>query len=127
MYTILFVQSDPKLVQLYLPSLSRHFAVDPALDGLSALRKLRLVRPGLIISDYHLPHLSGLALLKFVRSTPGFGPIPFIFLADNGNNRDALSLGANDWLEKSQATPDTLIDLIYRQIRLNQRLLAKII
>jgi two-component system response regulator AdeR len=120
MFKILFAQSDPKLVELYRSRLSRHFGVDSALDGLTAVRKFRLNQPRVVVSDYHLPRLSGLALLKFVRSTAGFAPTPFLFLAQDVDADKALNLGANDCLDLSSTTPDLLIEKIYLQMRLNQ-------
>lgn len=126
MFKILFAQSDPTLVQLYVPRLSLHFSVDSASDGLTALRKIRIAKPGLVVSDYHLPQLSGLALLKFLRSQAEYSFIPFIFLAHFENTQSALNLGANDWLDMTMASPDSLIERIYRQVRLNQRLLSRV-
>lgn len=120
MIRILFVHPDPKLVGLYQPRLSRYFSVDSAANGLMALRKLKLNPPGLIVSGYHLPLLSGLSLLKFVRSNPDFARTPFMFLADNYPMDDALSQGASDWLTAEQMTPDLLINKIYYHIKLNQ-------
>lgn len=116
---VLFAHSDPKLVDLYHPRLAPYFSVDWALDGLSALRKLKLSKPGLVVSDYYLPLLSGLGLLKFVHRSV-FPPIPFIFLASTGNMGHALSQGANDWLDLSKASPDMLIEKIYSQIKVNR-------
>jgi CheY-like chemotaxis protein len=120
MYKILFAQSDPKLVQLYLPRLSAHFSVDSAADGLTALRRLKLVKPGLVVSDFDLPLLSGLSLLKFCRRQNLYSSMPFIFLASLASAHQALSSGANDYLEQSSACPDLLIERIYNQIKLNR-------
>jgi CheY-like chemotaxis protein len=120
MIGILFVHSDQKLVEVYHPRLSRHFSVDSAFDGLTALRKLKLTKPGLIVSDYRLPKLSGLSLLKFVRTTNNYSAIPFIFLTGSQVEYEALGLGANDWVDLSVATPDLLIEKIYGQLKLNR-------
>lgn len=120
MIKVLFAHSDPKLVDLYRYRLADHFSVDAAVDGLTALRKLKLVNPGLVVSDFDLPKLSGLALLKFCRKERAYALMPFIFLANLASLPDALSSGANDWLMQSQATPDLLIERIYNQLKLNR-------
>lgn len=120
MLQILFVHSDPKFVDLYKPRLARHFSVDSAANGLLALRRLKLQPPGLIVSGYDLPLLSGVSLLKFVRSSPDFARTPFVFLADSHPIDDALSQGASDWLEQAHLTPDLLISKIYYHVKLNQ-------
>lgn len=119
MTNVLFANADPKLIQLYHPYLTRHFFVDSANDGLTALRKLKLTRPNVIISDYQLPRLSGLGLLKFVRSQENLAATPFIFFTNRLNIREALSFAANDWLNLSLTTPDLLIEKIYYHLKLN--------
>ena len=116
MHRILFVHSDEKLTALYKPRLSNYFFVDSARNGLSAVRKIRLHKPRLIISDYELPLLSGLALLRFVRSHPNLFAIPFVFLTDSLNVQDALSSGANDYLFKKFANPDAVVEKIYHHL-----------
>jgi CheY-like chemotaxis protein len=119
MFKILFAHPDSKLVQIYTPYLSRHFSVDSAHDGLVALRKIKLLQPHLIVSDCNLPSLSGLALLKFVRSHSVFGTVPFMFLATSGDTHQALTLGANDWLDLNKTTPEILTEKIFNHLKLN--------
>ena len=118
MIKVLFAHADPKLTDLYQPRLASHFNVDSAQDGLTALRKFKLNRPGLVVTDYHLPLLSGIALLKFARSNNS-APIPFIFLTSALHTDHALGLGANDWLDLASATPDLLVERIYGQLKLH--------
>lgn len=114
---ILFIHPDVKLTRLYEPMLARHFAFDSAHDGLTGLRKIRLIQPRVIISDYQLPFLSGLALLRFVRRSPQLGSTPFIFFSDHHVVPDALSLGANDWINSSFSSPELLINKIYNHLK----------
>ncbi len=123
MYPLLFVHSDPKLVKIYETRLGQHFTFDSANDGLSALRKIRLAAPHIIVSDFHLPHLSGLALLKFVRGTPSLAATPFIFLSTRGDVAKGLEFGANDWISMSEATPDLLLNKAAEHLQHNIRLL----
>jgi len=123
MYPLLFIHPDQKLVKIYETHLNRHFAFESAHDGLSALRKIRLAAPHVIVSDFHLPILSGLALLKFVRGTPSLAATPFIFLAGQGDMGQGLEFGANDWLNQAEATPGLLLDKIAGHLKLNIRLL----
>jgi len=110
---ILFAHPDRRLSGLYLPNLQEHFLMDSAHDGLTALRKFKLNPSALVVSDYHLPQLSGLALLRFIRGHPQFSPTPFVFLTDHPDNSEALSLGANDWIEIQHSFPSHLIEKIY--------------
>lgn len=103
-------------MSLYRKRLNNHFGVQTAVDGLSAVRKVREYTPRVIVSDYDLPLLSGKALLKFVRSHSPTASSPFIFLTKSEFDPDALNLGANDWLIQHHTNPSLLIERIYVQI-----------
>jgi DNA-binding response OmpR family regulator len=120
MIRILLAHPDQKLSALYVQHMQEHFLVDSAHDGLSALRQLRVQRPALIVSEYHLPVISGVSLLRFVRSNTNFMATPFIFLTEHHDNREALSFGANDWLDLKASHPQTLLEKIYHHLRLNK-------
>ena len=117
MRRIVFAHTDPKLIQIYLNYLRPHFNVDSASDGLSALRFIRISKPDAVVSDFNLPNLSGIGLLRFIRTTPEYSLTPFLFLTNHHDNSEALNLGANDWLDAHSSHPDILLDRIYRQLR----------
>jgi len=119
MLKILFIHNDPKIIRIYEPHLLPHFSVDSAQNGLTALRKLRAAPPSLVLSDYHLPLLSGLSLLKFMRKNQKLALTPFIFLTNHPNVSDGLSFGANDWLNQAATHPDQVIEKIYHHLKLN--------
>jgi CheY-like chemotaxis protein len=123
MYPMLFVHPDQKLVKLYEQQLKNHFVFDSAHDGLSAIRKIRLIRPKIIVSSYHLPRLSGTSLLQFVRNHPELSPVPFIFLTEGGDIESALQHGASEWMEQSESTPDILTEKAWNHLKLNVHLL----
>src|SRR5271156_7003859 len=54
--------------------------VDDANDGAQALTKLRSKRYGLIISDWNMQPMTGIDLLREVRSDPGLKRLPFILM-----------------------------------------------
>ncbi len=74
-----------------------------AADGEIALRTL-LVKPAhLIISDYNMPNLDGLGLLRAVRAHPPFRSSAFIMLtgrADSDLVQRAVQFGVNNYLVK---------------------------
>jgi two-component system chemotaxis response regulator CheY len=82
--------------------------VKEAADGTEAKREiergLEIGKPvGLIISDWNMPGLSGLQLLKRVRSEPRLALTPFILLTSN-NEKDqvleAIRSGVTTYLTK---------------------------
>ena len=120
MHRILFAHGDDKLSQIYVNHLKNYFLVDSVHDGLSALRRLKISMPSLVLSEFNLPILSGIAVLKFVRKTPDYSHIPFLFLSDHHDNSEALSRGANDWIEINSCQPDYLLDRIHHHIKTNK-------
>jgi CheY-like chemotaxis protein len=72
-------------------------------NGEDALEKIRNTTPGLIISDWNMPKMNGLNLLRAVRSRPESPYIPFIFLTSKSEVEDvalASDGGASAYLVK---------------------------
>lgn len=118
MINLLFVHTDEKLSRLYSNKLAQHFKVHSAVDGLTAIRKIRQHHPRAVISDYHLPFLSGRALVKFVRSYPPTASSPFIFLSKSDFAPEALNLGANAWLVAADSSPEILVEQTFYLLKL---------
>lgn len=77
--------------------------IEDAVDGEDALRQLLAARYNLIISDYNMPKLDGLGLLRAVRATPQFKSTGFIMLtgrADTDLITRAQQFGVNNYLVK---------------------------
>jgi two-component system chemotaxis response regulator CheY len=74
-----------------------------AVDGEEGLRQM-LMRPiGLVISDYNMPKLDGLGLLRAVRAHPPIQKTAFIMLtgrADKDLVQRAVQFGVNNYLVK---------------------------
>jgi len=74
-----------------------------AADGEIALRDIIAKPAHLIISDYNMPNLDGLGLLRAVRAHPPFKSIAFIMLtgrADSDLVQRAVQFGVNNYLVK---------------------------
>ena len=72
-------------------------------DGEAALRELLAKPAHLVISDYNMPKLDGLGLLRAVRAHPPFKSIAFIMLtgrADSNLVQRAVQFGVNNYLVK---------------------------
>ena len=79
---ILVVDDYPTMVHIIRNQLSQlNFTnVDHALDGESALRKLREEKFGLVLSDWNMKPMNGLELLKAIRADAKFKDLPFIMV-----------------------------------------------
>jgi CheY-like chemotaxis protein len=60
------------------------YSVSTAADGQEALEMATAQRPDLIITDYHMPQLSGLELCQRLRANPATAGIPTIMLTARG-------------------------------------------
>ena len=113
---VLFVEDDVTVAQMYRLKLELDgYLVDVAGDGVTALEKARASRPDIIFLDIRLPKLDGLSVLEQLRAEAVTARIPVVILS-NWDERElverGLSLGALEYLIKSQTTP----------LRLSQRL-----
>jgi CheY-like chemotaxis protein len=116
MRNILFIHPDHKVIGIYHRHLSPYFHIDSAHDGLAGLRLIRHGNPNIIISEYNLPYMSGLALLQFVRQHPEKYNIPFMFLSQGSMPDEALGLGATAWLKQNENDPTVLLKLISQHV-----------
>ena len=78
-------------------------------DGSVALDELRKEKIGLIVSDWNMPNMTGLDLLKAVRGDEKLKGIPFIMVTAEGqkaNVVEAVKSGVSNYIVKP-FTPET--------------------
>lgn len=81
-----------------------------AANGNEAIEYLENNPVDFILSDWDMPEMNGLELLKKVKENPSLKNIPFLILTahnDPEKNQEALNLGALDYIVKP-LTPDDL-------------------
>jgi len=78
------------------------FSSATAVDGKHALKLLRELRPEVIITDLMMPDISGIDLIKIVRSTPDLAEIPILAMSadSTGLLPEAEKAGATKALKK---------------------------
>jgi two-component system chemotaxis response regulator CheY len=79
-------------------------------DGTTALEILKKEKVDLIISDWNMPKMSGLELLKTVRSDENLKDVPFVMVtaeAQKENILEAIKYKVNQYIVKP-FTPETL-------------------
>ncbi|WP_159725984.1 response regulator [Methylosinus sp. Ce-a6] len=77
-------------------------------DGEQALQFMMATPAHLVISDFNMPKLDGLGLLKAIRSYNATKKVPFIMLtgrADKALLENAVKLGVNNFLTKPFTVP----------------------
>ncbi len=114
---VLLVDDEPlmrKVISGYL--VAAGYVVRSAVDGLDALQKLRGGVPNLIISDLHMPRMSGIELLHIIRHR--FPHLPVIAITA-GSIPDDMSkgLGADAYHHKNEIGFDALLQSVTRLTR----------
>ena len=104
---ILYVDDDPDDRELFRHALTRsgaEYDLITADDGLDALRILgSSKKPTCVYVDINMPGMTGMELLKILKSDPEFAPLPiFIFSTsvDSKTMKEARGLGAADVIIK---------------------------
>ncbi|MEK7631257.1 MAG: response regulator [Patescibacteria group bacterium] len=117
---ILLVEDDQFLRELMTTKLKREgFDVHVAVDGREGLLKIQTVKPDIVLLDVILPGLDGFNVLQQVRASGDnvVSQVPIVLLSNLGQDSDVQkgkSLGANDYLIKSNLTIDEIIKKIHR-------------
>jgi two-component system chemotaxis response regulator CheY len=79
-------------------------------DGVNAMAKLRQNDFKLIISDWNMPNMMGIDLLKAIRADEKYKTVPFVMVTAEGlkeNVMEAIKAGASNYVVKP-FTADTL-------------------
>jgi len=82
-------------------------------NGQQALELARGNRIDMLVSDWNMPVMGGLALIRGLRGEPGYQDLPVLVLTteDDGQSKDAArGLGVCGWLNKP-LDPAVLVEL----------------
>ena len=65
--------------------------IDEAIDGTTALQKLRQDSFGLVISDWNMEPMTGIQLLREVRVDPDLKHIPFVMITAESKSENVIA------------------------------------
>jgi two-component system chemotaxis response regulator CheY len=85
-------------------------------DGAAALSELKKDKFGLVVSDWNMPNMTGLDLLKAVRGDAGLKGIPFIMVTAEGQKEnviEAVKAGVSNYVVKP-FTPETFGEKLHK-------------
>jgi CheY-like chemotaxis protein len=116
MKKILIIEDDQVVANIHRNKLALEgYQAEIAPDGDAGLKALRTFQPNLILLDLILPTISGVDVIKKIRSDPDFVRLPIIVLSNTYLTnliQDAWKAGANKCLSKSSCTPKDVIDIV---------------
>lgn len=121
MQRILLVEDDPFISEIYTKKLgSSGFEVVPALSGRDALKKVQEESFDLIMLDMVLPELSGMEILRELRTNKDYDAnlkvVVFSNLSGPQERQDAVSAGANGFISKTDFTPSEVVVEVRRYL-----------
>lgn len=121
MAKILFVEDDPFISEIYTKKFTLSgFEVVQSLTGRDALKKVHENSFDLILLDLVLPELSGMDVLRELRTNRDYAPdlkvIVFSNLSGPQERQDALAAGANGFISKTEFTPSEVVTEVKRQL-----------
>ena len=111
MSRIVLVDDDEATLKLYCAIIRRELGEEPCAyaNPRDALAALTDFRPSLVIVDYYMPEMDGLAFTRALRCMPSFTTIPVLMLtasSDQKLGRRALAAGATSFVEKPISLKD---------------------
>jgi CheY-like chemotaxis protein len=116
MKKILIVEDDQIVANQFRSKfLVEGFEVETAADGLAGLGMVRTFRPDVIILDLVLPKMTGLELLKKIRSEPDFQHLPVVVFSStylSSMIQEAWKAGATKCLAKANCSAKELIEVV---------------
>ncbi|MCK9581377.1 MAG: PAS domain S-box protein [Methanoregula sp.] len=112
--TVLYIDDEPALLDPIRHYLERkgHFSVETITSAKSALELIRKKSFDAIVSDYQMPVMDGIHLLKHLRAENN--PIPFIIFTGKGDEEvvvEAYNAGADFYIPKGGNPKAMFLDL----------------
>lgn len=119
--TILVIEDDKFLRELISQKLIKEgYKIFEAVDGEEGIKKIRELKPDLVLLDLILPGIDGFEVLSKAKEDPSLSQIPVVILSNLGQKEDVekgVKLGAVDYLIKAHFTPGEIIEKIKKFLK----------
>jgi DNA-binding response OmpR family regulator len=120
MKKILIIEDDQIVANVYRNKLAvEGYQVDTASDGEAGLKTMRTFKPDTIILDLMLPKMSGIDVIKQIRSEYEFAKVPIIVFSNTyltNMIQEAWKAGATKCISKSNCSPKEVIEVVRHTI-----------
>src|SRR4030043_953698 len=126
---ILIVEDEEIVLGLLQKKLSQEgYEVSVARDGEEGLKKMREIKPDLVLLDIIMPKMGGFEVMEEMQKDSGLKKIPVIVVSNSGQPVEidkAQELGAKDWLIKTEFDPQEVVDKVKKQLPLFDKFIAE--
>jgi CheY-like chemotaxis protein len=113
---ILLIEDDERIAKFYtILFQAKGFAVENAKDGVEGVDMATNLRPALILLDVMMPKMNGLMVLQTLKAQDETVNTPVVVLSNYMEPpliQRALQLGAIEYVVKSQARPEQLVNAL---------------
>jgi len=113
---ILLIENDQFLYKILAVKLKRAgFDIFLAADGEEGIKKVKEVKPNLVLLDLILPKINGFAVLSEIKKIPGLKKIPVVILTNLCQKCDiekGMKLGAKDYLFASNLSLSEIVEKV---------------
>ncbi|HEY8740982.1 MAG TPA: response regulator, partial [Candidatus Dormibacteraeota bacterium] len=113
---ILIIEDDERIAKFYNILFSaKGYKVENAHDGVEGVDMATALLPSLILLDVMMPKMNGLMVLQTLRANPETEATPVVVLSNYMEPpliQRALQLGAIEYVVKSQARPEQLVNAV---------------
>ena len=120
MKKILIIEDDQIVANVYRNKLAvEGYQVETAPDGETGLKVMRTFKPDTMILDLMLPKMSGIEVIKQVRSESEFAKVPIIVFSNTyltNMIQEAWKAGATKCISKSNCSPKEVIEVVRHTI-----------
>ena len=118
---ILIVEDEEIMIDLLQRKLTTEgYEVSVARDGEEGLKKMREIKPDIVLLDIIMPKMSGFEVMEEMQKDSGLKKIPVIVVSNSGQPVEidkARELGAKDWLIKTEFDPQEVINKVKKQLK----------
>lgn len=122
---LLIVEDDPYVRRLFERLFAfQKYQVATAKDGEEAKQKAESFVPDLILLDIIMPKISGLDVLRALKTNEKTKAIPVVMLTNDNDEqtiKTAADLGARGYMIKSDFTPEEVLNEVHKYLDLTTR------
>jgi DNA-binding response OmpR family regulator len=120
MKKILIIEDDQIVANVYRNKLAvEGYQTESAPDGETGLKVMRTFKPDTIILDLMLPRMSGLDVIKQIRSEEEFAKVPVIVFSNTyltNMIQEAWKAGATKCISKANCSPKEVVEVVRHTI-----------